>query len=233
MARLEQDSLPFLDELPTYNDETFYNFVKNFVCVIEGDILEIQRIKNVRILLQIPNVFPFFQINNKDILKLKEQACFIDEDSNYIVRSGIPYNIEQFIELLKDHYKPITEPNYAKTENSCMCSFLNINNANTEYQSKLFVHIFVNNLMKNVNRSGNIYKFDPIVTKSASAFNILVGHQVYEFIKINLPGSLPSITTLKNYNQNINLYLNEGEFRFNRFKSCFCGTYSGIIYQLV
>ncbi|CAF4059415.1 unnamed protein product, partial [Rotaria magnacalcarata] len=85
----EQDLLPFLDELPTHSD-----------------ILEIQRIKNVRILLQIPDVFSFFQINNKDIFKLKEQACFIDDNSNYIVRPGIRSDIEQFIELLKNHCKP-------------------------------------------------------------------------------------------------------------------------------
>ncbi|CAF3630509.1 unnamed protein product [Rotaria socialis] len=110
--------------------------------LLDSDILEIQRIKNVRILLQIPDVFSFFQKNNKDILKLKEQACFIDDDPSCVVRPGIRSNIEQFIELLKNHYKPITEPNHAQGENSCMCGFLNINNGNTEHQSKSFVHIF-------------------------------------------------------------------------------------------
>ncbi|CAF2068100.1 unnamed protein product [Rotaria magnacalcarata] len=123
MSSWEQDLLPFLDELPTYSDAVFYNFVKNYVGVIEGDIIEIQRIKNVRILLQISDVFSFFQINNKDIFKLKERACFIDDNSNYIVRPGIRSDIEQFIELLKNHCKPITEPNYAQGENSCMCGF--------------------------------------------------------------------------------------------------------------
>ncbi|CAF4740615.1 unnamed protein product [Rotaria socialis] len=122
--------------LPSLDDEI--NFDE------DSDILEIQRIKNVRILLQIPDVFSFFQKNNKDILKLKEQACFIDDDPSCVVRPGIRSNIEQFIELLKNHYKPITEPNHAQGENSCMCGFLNINNGNTEHQSKSFVHIFGN-----------------------------------------------------------------------------------------
>lgn len=99
-----------------------------------------------------------------------------------------------------------------------MCGLLNMNNGSTEYQSKSFVHICVSNLMKNINRSSNNYKFNPIVNKFASAFKILAGHQAYEFVRINLPGSLPSITTLKNYNQNINLHLNEGEFRFDSLK---------------
>jgi hypothetical protein len=121
MTSWEQDLLPFLDKLPSYTDEVFYNFVKDFVGVIEGEILEIQRIKNVRILLQIPDVFSFFQINNKDILNLKERACFIADDSSYIVRPGIRSNIEQFIELLKDHYKSVTTSNEIKGINNCMC----------------------------------------------------------------------------------------------------------------
>jgi hypothetical protein len=96
---------------------------------------------------------------------------------------------------------------------------VNINNGNTEYQSKSFAHIFVKNLLKNINRSSNNYQFDPDVNKFASIFNILAGHNAYEFVRINLPGSLPSVTTLKNYNQNINLHLNEGEFRFDSLKN--------------
>jgi hypothetical protein len=218
MSIWEQDLLPFLDKLPSYTDEVFYNFVKDFVGVVEGEILEMQRIKNVRILLKIPDVFSFFQINNKDILKLKEKACFIADDSSYIVRPGIRSNIEQFIELLKSHYESTTS-NDIKGMNNCMCALGNINNGNTEYQSKSFAHIFVNNFLKNINRSSNNYKFEPVVNKFASIFNILAGHNTYEFFRINFPGSLPSVTTLKNYNQNINLHLAEGEFRFDSLKN--------------
>ncbi len=121
MSSWEQDLLPFLDKLPSYTGEIFYDFVKEFVGVIEGEILEIQRIKNVRILLQIPDVFLFFKINNKDILNLKERACFIDDDSSYTVRPGIRSNIEQFIELLKDHDKSITKSDVNKGTNNCIC----------------------------------------------------------------------------------------------------------------
>ena len=218
MATWEEDLLPFLDELPYYTNEDFYNFVKNFVGVIEGEIFEMQRIKNVRVLLQIPDVFSLFQINNKDILNLKERACFIADDSSYVVRSGIRANIEQFIELLKQHYKPATARNRHEGLNICICDSVKIDNRINEDESKSFVHIFVNNLMKNINRSSNNYRFDPIVNKFASIFNILAGRQAYEFVRINLPGSLPSLTTLNNYNQNINLHLDEGEFRFDSLK---------------
>ena len=76
------------------------------------------------------------------------------------------------------------------------------------------VHIFVDNRLKNINRSSNNYHFDPVVNKFASVFNILAGHHAYEYFRVNFPGSLPSITILKNYNRN-SLNLKEGEFRFD------------------
>src|SRR5262249_25639917 len=97
MASMERELFPFLENISSYSDDVFYTFVKEFVGVVESEILKIQRIKNVRILLQVPDVFSFFQINSKDILQLKEEACFVMDDLQYIVRPGIKSNMEQFI----------------------------------------------------------------------------------------------------------------------------------------
>ncbi|CAF2042741.1 unnamed protein product, partial [Rotaria magnacalcarata] len=50
-------------------------------------------------------------------------------------------------------------------------------------------------------------------SKFASALSTLSGHNAYKFIRLNLPGALPSITILRNYNQSIGLILRECEFR--------------------
>lgn len=215
MSSLEQDLMPFLDELPFYTGDLFYDFVKKVVGFVEGEIMEIQQIKNVRILLQTSDVFSFFKINNKDIFKLKQKACLIDDDLSYVVRPGIRANIEEFIEVLKDHYNPITTSSRTDRMNSCICGFFNANGKDIGGQSNSFTHAFLTNFTKNIDRSGNNYQFDEVVGKFASVLNILAGHQAYEFVRINLPGSLPSVTTLKKYNQDVNLGLNEGEFRFD------------------
>ncbi|CAF2663600.1 unnamed protein product [Rotaria sp. Silwood2] len=117
MASMEQELLPFLENISSYSDDIFYKFVREFVGVIESEILEIRRIKNVRILLQVPDVFLFFQINSKDILKLKEKACFVTDDLQFIVRPGIKSNIEQFIEALKKYYESTsTNVNYISSQ---------------------------------------------------------------------------------------------------------------------
>ncbi len=222
---MERELLPFIENISSYSDDVFYKFVKEFLGVIEGEILEIQRIKNVRILLQVPDVFSFFQMNSKDILKLKERACFLTDDLRYVVRPGIKSNIEQFIETLRKYYKSTsnsvsfisseTRSDVTREAGHCTCDVMNANNEN---ELKSFVDIFIDNLFKNMKRSSNNYRFDPIVNKFASVLNILAGHNAYEFIRINLPGSLPSTTTLKAYDQDLNLQLSECEFRFDSLK---------------
>ena len=181
--------------------------------------------KNVRTLLQVPDVFSFLRINSKNILKLKERACFVTDDLQYIVRPGIKSSIEQFIETLRKYYETTsanvnlvssqTTSNVFQETGHCMCYLMDIYEEN---QSKSFINIFVNNLLNNMKRSSNNYQFDPNVNKFASVLNILAGNNAYEFIRLNLPGSLPSPTTLKAYNQDINLQLKESDFRFNSLK---------------
>ncbi len=180
---MERELLPFIENISSYSDDVFYKFVKEFLGVIEGEILEIQRIKNVRILLQVPDVFSFFQMNSKDILKLKERACFLTDDLRYVVRPGIKSNIEQFIETLRKYYKSTsnsvsfisseTRSDVTREAGHCTCDVMNANNEN---ELKSFVDIFIDNLFKNMKRSSNNYRFDPIVNKFASVLNILAGH---------------------------------------------------------
>ncbi|CAM4768394.1 unnamed protein product [Rotaria magnacalcarata] len=137
--------------------------------------------------------------------------------------------MDQFIELLKNFHdsrlininfsSQATTSNVIKQPGQCTCDRLYINKENQGFQSKSFTNMFISNLLNNMERSSNNYKFDPNVSKFASVLNILAGHNAYEFIRLNLPGVLPSTTTLKNYNQSISLPLRECEFRFDLLKN--------------
>ena len=223
MASIDQDLIPYINDIPSYCDDTFYQFVKDHVGTIEGEILEIQQIKNVRILLRIPNVFAFLDINSKEILELRKQVCFITDDLQYIVRPGVRSNMEQFIACLRTFYESTpSNPNVNSSRAATSNSTNETGNVVSEpsrmindNESKSFANIFVENLLRNMDRSSNNYRFNLNINKFASACHILAGHHAYEFIRINLPGSLPSITSLKNYNETMNMHLNESEFRFD------------------
>ncbi|CAF1521394.1 unnamed protein product [Adineta steineri] len=101
----EQNEISTLpNDLWSYSDDAFYSFLKGFAGDVEGEILEIQCIKNIRILLKVPDIFSFFQMNCKETFDLKKKACFVDDDMKFMVQSGIKYDIEQFIDSLKRHY---------------------------------------------------------------------------------------------------------------------------------
>ncbi|CAF2002036.1 unnamed protein product [Rotaria magnacalcarata] len=229
MATLEEELLPILDNVSSYSGDAFYKLVKDYVGIVVGEILEIQCIKNIRILLRIPDVFSFFQMNSKDIISLKQRACIIDDDMSYVIRAGIRSNIEQFIELLKQFHESksnnsnfpsqTTTSTAIKQSGQCICHKLNMNQENEGFQSKSFINIFIRNILNNMERPSNNYHFDPMVSKFASALSILSGHNAYEFIRLNLPGALPSVTILRNYNQTISLPLHECECRFDSLKS--------------
>ncbi len=70
-------------------------------------------------------------------------------------------------------------------------------------------------------KSPNRYRYSHEIEQFALILSILGRRQVYEFVRINLPGSLPSLTTLSTiFNQYREKFL-EGEFRFDSMKSHF------------
>ncbi|CAF1282975.1 unnamed protein product, partial [Rotaria magnacalcarata] len=211
MSCEQNEILTLPDDLWSYSDDVFYDFVKEYVGEIETEILKIQRIKNVQTLLQVPDV------------------CFIADDMTFMVRAGVRFNIQQFINLLKLQFESrlinvnvgpsaTTTPIENKKSDQCLCNLINIDTENNQQESKLFINILLRNLLKNMKRSKNNFQFDPIVMKFSSVFRGLAGRNAYEFIRINMLGSLPSDTTLKNYDENINFQLKECEFRFGQMK---------------
>ena len=138
--------------------------------------------------------------------------------------------MEHFISLLRTHYSlPSTNGGSSSSETSfTQLSYdsrhhsLNViarsDITNQKKSSTSFSHLFIDNLMRNMNRSSSNYQYDPSVEKFASALHIMAGNNTYEFIRINLPDSSPPTTTLKQYARNTNMSLNESELRFNWLK---------------
>lgn len=239
---MAENSSPFPDDFFSYSENRFYDFVKDFVGDIEAEIPQIQCIKNIRTLLRVNDVFSFFRMDCKETSDLKQKACFINDDMTYIVRAGIQSNMEHFIESLRRHYpssvvnecslsskiKPAMSEKRTNAESASSTSVFV--KKNDQYSCKSLLHIFVDNAVNNMKRSSNNYQYDPLVEKFASALYILAGHNAYEFIRMNLPGSLPSIGALKAFNKNINLSLNESELRFDPLKKYLCSIDSSFIF---
>jgi hypothetical protein len=80
---------------------------------------------------------------------------------------------------------------------------------------------FVENLAKNLLQSSNRYRHSKLVEDFALALLITGGHYAYQFIRLNIPGSLPSPTTISSRLMNWNHRLLESEFRFDSMEEHF------------
>ena len=102
-----------------------------------------------------------------------------------------------------------------------------------------FVLDFLANLVSNSMCAKSTFRYKQSVKDFAACLYILGGRNLYEFVRINLPGSLPSLTSLKTMVFSSEHRFAEAEFQYNRLKNfiapldckyAFCGEDStGII----
>jgi hypothetical protein len=219
------------DDVSSYTDTAFYEFVEMYAGEIESEIFEVQCIRNVRTLLRVPDALSFFDLHCKETGDLKRRACFVADDGQYIFKAGIRFNIEQFIDLLRKHsvstlsrgdnalaYASEAASNTADSRHSSG-NLVDLRAKTEEIRSTSLVYAFIDNLLKNANRSSTHYEYSEAVEKFASALFILAGNHTYEFIRINLPGALPSTTTIEKRNRVINSRMTECEFHFDALHS--------------
>ncbi|CAF3517275.1 unnamed protein product [Rotaria sp. Silwood2] len=93
------------DDIFTRVENDFFSIVK----IIAGDcvvkILKIQLINSARKLLNIPDIFAFFQIDSKETDALKVESCFKSKTGQYVVKPGVQNSLSYLIKLLKEKLK--------------------------------------------------------------------------------------------------------------------------------
>ena len=227
-ALLDVFTLP--DDIFARVDEDFYSVVK----LLEGDsllnILRIQLINSARKLLNTANVFAFFQIESEDTDAIKAECCFKSKTGQYIVKPGIRTSLSNFMKLL--HQKLNEEQGSTSNENEKMQE-RNITNEFLDKHPLLkslikwyqqndledqkrnhFLTSFVDTLVFNLTQSSNNFRYSDTIKEFAACLYILGGKQLYDFVRLNLPGAIPSTVTIIDLINKSNTTLAEAEFKF-------------------
>ena len=71
---------------------------------------------------------------------------------------------------------------------------------------------FIENILSNLLRNKNNYRYSKSVQDFAHALYILGGRNVYEFMRMNLPGALPGLTTVNDSLRKAGESIEEGVF---------------------
>lgn len=98
---MDLNNLP--DEIIFYTNEQFYKLIENCIGVNEMELLKIQAIRSSRTLLKVPDIFSILSINCKEIVSLKNNLCFVDEDNKtLVIKAGVKADFDDLISILQE-----------------------------------------------------------------------------------------------------------------------------------
>ena len=219
------------DDIFAMNGQDFFNVIRSLVGEVTCDILQIQMIDSANNLLNTNDVFDIFKYDSEEIDDIKTKACFKMRNGEYIIRTGVLNNMEylktilkkKFIEQHRDTVNLQKETYYDLINQNPMLQALldwysRNQYTNSNNNSNLFMSSFVNAMTKNAVQPKRSHRYDDCMKDFALVLYILGAKQCYEFIRLNIIGVLPNLTTINKLISNTDPILTEGQFRFDTLK---------------
>ncbi|CAM4929108.1 unnamed protein product [Rotaria socialis] len=97
-----------------------------------------------------------------------------------------------------------------------------IGNENEADENKdKFLNYFIDTITDNLTKSKNNFRYSNSIKNFALSLYILGGKLTYEFLRLNLPGSLPHLSLLNSLISSSDSRISEGEFRFDQLHKHF------------
>lgn len=223
------------DDIFTRVDADFYSIVKLVAGDAVVDILRIQLINSARKLLHTTDIYAFFRINSEETDKMKAEYCFKSRTGQFIVKPGVENGLSYLVKLLKQKLKHEEEfdlhENDKNDDNYIDKEFINKHpllkylikwyqqndHVNTN-KTNGFLISFIDNLVFNLTQSSNHFRYYESVKKLALCLYLLGGKQCYEFVRLNIPGGIPHLSTLGDIINKSNTTLTEAEFKFDSLR---------------
>ncbi|CAF4032409.1 unnamed protein product [Rotaria sp. Silwood1] len=214
----------------TLQKDDFFQIIKSLVGEGLYEILKIQSIDSAENLMTTTDVFDVFKYESPQLLDIQNKYFFKMQDGQYLVKTGIKNSLLYVLKLLrskKEEQEPLLNNNQQEQiDNNFINNHPLLRSLILWYQSTdnirddndhkhSFLKIFIDNIICNISKSSNHFRYHDLVKKFAICLYILGGKQTYEFIRMNLYGSLPSLFTLNDILNNSDTAMEEGEFTFD------------------
>jgi hypothetical protein len=234
--------------LPTdalsFRGDSFHLMIEEFCGKEVVDLLQFQLIDNSMSLIETNDPFFILQFESDRTTSIKEAlgiSC-TDEHGNYsfFVMPGIRLKLEKLIRSLHELITPTTR------SSSLLKSLTLSSELVKKYpflidliyclESNLLTNFsidFLSNWMSNIaSTSKNSFRYSQSIKDFAASLYILGGATLYEFLRLNIPASVPNLTSVRSMLSSFKHQFIEGEFQYSRFqelvhplgcKYAFCG----------
>lgn len=227
-------SKPLPSDALYYRDDNFYELVKDRCGNDMVEFMKILNISSVQSLLGVENIFSWLEFNSEQLHLIKNKLAFQHDNGCIEIKWGVRNSLECLIRDLQrvhDYIQPVTESGLSKDHMILSSVFLkkypvlkslirlyqasDTENSDDRSEDISFLTSVLDNISNNLSCSKNAYRHNEHVLRFAAAFYVLGGRMAYEFVRLNVPGILPSISTLRRLHVEKELRINEAEFRYD------------------
>jgi len=207
--------------------DDFYQLTRSLSGELFTEVLKLQGIDSVFLFSQTNNVFEVFQHDSATLEHLKSRIGFKLNDGTFQVKAALKIQFEYLSKLFKSKsHQQFTQSSSLSSEKinellrkyPVLLSLLNFyENESTWNDQHEFLSLFINTITKILSSSNTSrYRYDDKLKSFAVCLYILGGKTAYEFVRLNLPGALPNLTTINTLIQSNPDKITEGKFRFNQ-----------------
>ena len=206
--------------------EDFLQVVQQQCGVTMVEILRYLEINSADSLLCIQDLFAFFRHNSPDLVQMKNKVGITLSNGDFLVKEGLLFQANTFIQALR----ALQQQTNSSRFNDLIISSALLNqypilreiirmfenfSSQSDHSFNTFKYTVIETIISNHDCAKNRYSYSDPIRDFASCVFILGGRQVYEFIRFNIPGFLPSLPVIQRLLDSSSSRIEEGEFRYN------------------
>ncbi|CAF3392878.1 unnamed protein product [Rotaria sp. Silwood2] len=214
-------SLVLPENVLTFEGEKFFKLVNQTCGEVFKELMEALSINTVYKLLLVENdILSIFEKKYKELENITQKACLHLNDGTIMLKPGLRLDFDRFMQALHTINNQ-TQEQTANLNNVFFSSFqkfiesFRLNEDEDSKNTYSFLINFIENIFNNLTRNKNNYRYSEVVQHFAQSLYILGGRNVYEFVRMNLPGAIPAISTLEDSIGKAGGFIEEGAFRYD------------------
>ena len=167
----------------------------------------------------------FLREDYRELEKIKERACLHLDDGSVLIKPGLRIDFDRFLNTLRvteakhQQKTPIDQPidQILSSIETLIKSYPLTANTDS-LRSHSFLLEIVKNILENLMRQKNNYRYSEPVQRFAQALYVSGGRNTYEFVRFNLPSALPTLSTVDSSLKRSGGRITEGKFRYGDLK---------------
>ncbi|CAF3360598.1 unnamed protein product [Rotaria socialis] len=157
-----------------------------------------------------------------ELEEITQRACLHLGDGTIMLKPGLRLDFDRFMRALHATNNQNCNQETTANLNDAFFSFFkkliksfHFGENDDTKNSHSFLLVFIENIFSNLSKNNNNYRYSEHVQLFAQSLHIFDGRNAYEFVRLNLLGAIPDLSTLDDSLGKTGTCIEEGIFRYN------------------